>query len=78
MVYAASMCVLRIYNLHIIITYLIYFNVIEIFKYAIDLPRLHNFHRLKHLLAEASDDFDPRTWKTKKKKLWVYKKNKKQ
>lgn len=24
------------------------------------LPRLHNFHRLKHLLAEASDDFDPR------------------
>lgn len=48
--------------------YLIDSNVIVIFKYAIDLPRLHNFHRLKQLLAEASDDFDPRAWKTKKNK----------
>lgn len=25
-----------------------------------NLPPLHSFHRLKHLLAEASDDFDSR------------------
>lgn len=34
-------------------------NIYELLK-SIDLPPLHNFHRLKHLLAEASDDFDSR------------------